>query len=927
MTDGAPKQDKGIDVTSAKQSFSRLKEETVNEYNKFLPHFKKYGFLLLLLIPLLLNFYLRMQGAILPVTDVWARDTVINNLVNNVRSNVDQQYPNLPQGNKERIVQEQVNKMINDNRASFDQNIKQLSTQFKSYMQDDNGAAYLIGIDPYYWTRHARNILKNGHPGDVLDANGVPYDNHMLAPIGREAPKDMFHAYFLAWSYKTAHLLNSKATLESVTLYNPAILMALATLFAFLMGRRVAGNLGGFFSALIVSIHSSILVRTTGGFSDTDPYQVIFPLLVGWLFLECFNAQSKFMKYFLPILTGATIGFYSFVWGGWWYLLLYVMAAGGIYLTYYFITAYKTVGFKAIFKGTKFSRTLLILSLVVVSAIPSIIYFSGSEFLLQMPQRIIGFVQIHEVGATYIWPNVYITVAEQNEGTIGSAVDSMGGKTIFYLSLLGILLPLIFKKLRDEANMDVRYSVYLLIWLATTLWAVTRGVRFNLMVVAPFAIGIGMMIQILPLLIRKLTKFLRVENRYYILGSIGASFIFGLVLVGMFPFQDSGLWHQSKNIAFLSGGDMNDAWWSGLSYIRVNSSSDAIVTSWWDFGHWFKYIADRPVTFDGTSQNNPQAHWVGRILATEDERYAAGILRMLDCGGNTGFERLDNHINDIARTRDVIDPMLKMSRQESFDYLQELSDSGKYPSIHVEDASEILNLTHCDPPEAFFIASNDMVGKAGVWGHFGLWDFNKSLMYNELIKEEYGENPDKAIQFLKERFNLSDMDASQIYYEVITFDSKTANNWISPWPGYQNVNSGCSKSENDTIFSCAGGININTTEFPYQVIISNNLNLQPYSLVYPTATGAGEVVYNPKADFSVVLYQRPDNSTNYLITHKDIADSMFTKMYFMGNPNLRYFKLFDYRRAFNGGDLYIYKLDWEQLKRDDLQKDEEVKNG
>jgi len=47
---------------------------------------------------------------------------------------------------------------------------------------------------------------------------------------------------------------------------------------------------------------------------------------------------------------------------------------------------------------------------------------------------------------------------------------------------------------------------------------------------------------------------------------------------------------------------MNDGWYESLTKIKQNASEDAIINSWWDFGHWFKAVGDRAVTFDGTPQ-------------------------------------------------------------------------------------------------------------------------------------------------------------------------------------------------------------------------------------------------------------------------------------------------------------------------------------
>lgn len=901
------------DTNSTRDSFIKFKEKSIEEFDLALPYIKKYGFLLLILIPLFIGVYLRSAPFTLPITDSWARDTILNNLRNDFANKINQQNPNLPDANKNAILNEQLNKFLSDNAAQYDVNIHQLSSQFRSYLQDDNGTTYMVGIDPYFWARHARNIIRNGYPGDFLK-NGVPYDNYMLAPIGREVPPDMFPAYFDAYFYEFLHFFNKNISLEYSMLFNQAILIGLATIIAFLLGRRIAGNTTGFFAALTIAMHTAILVRTTGSFADSDPYQILVPLLIIWLFLESFNTSSRPFKIVLPILTGLSIGFYNFVWGGWWYIFLYVIAAGGIYLVYYFSTSWKSAGIKNIFKNTEFSRVLFTLSIIMVVAVPTMIYYSGVDEITQLAQRVVGFIQIHDVGSTYVWPNVYITVAEQNEGSIQSAISSVGGTIFFYFSLIGIILPLLFKKVRETNNINIKSPIIILIWLATTLWAVTRGVRFTLMMVPPIAIGFGMSISILSSSAQKLIKYLDVYNNWYKYGSMFLSVLIGLMLLGMLPYQSNGMWSEAKKIAFYGASDMDDAWWKSLENIRLNSSPNAIITSWWDFGHWFKYIADRSVTFDGTSQNNPQAHWVGLILATNNEKYAAGILRMLDCGATLGFDKLNEPINDIAKTKDIIDPMFTMNKEQARAYLQTVSK--QYPN-KIFETDIILNYTHCDPPEAFFITSTDMISKAAVWGHFGLWDFNKSLMYNELLKEEYKGNADAGIKFLENRFSMSADQAQQTYYELTGFTSKDANDWISPWPIYQSYDNVCTPSENRTVITCPQGITFNFTQLPYTININNNPNLSPYSLVYPTSNGTGEQFYNQASSVSLAVYQRPDNSTRYLIAPKQLVNGMFSRMFFMNGVNLNYFKLFSYQKSFTGTEIYVWRVNWGQLKQDE----------
>ena len=43
---------------------------------------------------------------------------------------------------------------------------------------------------------------------------------------------------------------------------------------------------------------------------------------------------------------------------------------------------------------------------------------------------------------------------------------------------------------------------------------------------------------------------------------------------------------------------------------------------------------------------------------------------------------------------------------------------------------------------------------------------------------------------------------------------------------------------------------------------------------------------------------------------KDLATSMFTRMYFLQGAGLRYFKQAAHNETFKGNDIYVYTIEW-----------------
>jgi hypothetical protein len=143
-------------------SDKKTDEETINIGGIFESFNKNKKFLVPLMIILIcisFSVYFRMQSAYLPITDDWARSSVYNYHRSQILNQINQQNPFLPEANKKEIADKEFNNLLKTQKNEIEANIKELSTYFKSRLQDNNGQTYLLAIDPYFWYRNARNYL------------------------------------------------------------------------------------------------------------------------------------------------------------------------------------------------------------------------------------------------------------------------------------------------------------------------------------------------------------------------------------------------------------------------------------------------------------------------------------------------------------------------------------------------------------------------------------------------------------------------------------------------------------------------------------------------------------------------------------------------------------------------------------------------
>jgi dolichyl-diphosphooligosaccharide--protein glycosyltransferase len=459
----------------------------------------------------------------------------------------------------------------------------------------------------------------------------------------------------------------------------------------------------------------------------------------------------------------------------------------------------------------------------------------------------------------------------------------MGGKFLFLLAIAGIILT-VLKKDR-YGRRDVKYAILLTIWFIGTAYGFTKGMRFAILMVPAFAIALGVGVGVIYEYSSKwITKELHIQKY------ITKTLIVVLLLLLLFsPLK------AAANVAKNEIPSMNDAWYDSLTAIKEDNE-DAITTSWWDFGHWFVAISERRVTFDGADQGE-RIHWVGKSLLTEDEDTAVGILRMLNCGQEKAPHVLEGYLdNDTVKAIDVLNEIILEDKKEAG---KTLEDEG----LSDDEIEDVLAVTHCDDliPQ-YYIASEDMIGKASVWGHFGSWDFKKAKMWQTVR----GEDVVEGTRILREEFGLSEEDADNIYYEI---QNNLADRWVSPWPGYLSGLSGC--SERDEIIACGNGLEVDLTNNKALVSVQQG-KAQINSLAFVNNKGEFEIIRyeGETAPISAALIPSGDGAISILMDPL-LAGSMFTRMFFFDGHGLEHFSLFSDKRQTTGGRIQVWKVSWE----------------
>ena len=841
--------------------------------------FITYHLLFLLLVPMYIAYDLRIQTVDLPITEQWARDTIHNNYKSAITQQIVRQYPNLPEAQRNELVTEQFNQLVTQEKDKLDAQIKNQAAYFKSRFNDEHGHTVLLDIDSYAYYRESWNLLTYDHPGNTV-LNGTNWDTYIMAPMGVPAGENLQN-HLAVWEYKIWKVFDKDIYLMKSSFYLPMIVYVLAIIPAFMIATYYGGAFGGVVAGIIVAVHPAVLTRTTAGVTDTDVYQIFFPLWVIWLYLESYRRKTLKANLLMSALAGIALGYYSLGWSGWWLIFHLAILASCIQILEQLYNNKQGSRINLTNAWKQIKVTLMIVATFVIFTGIFVTWLRNLQFFLGFITEPIAFLTLKQAVNANLWPNVYTTVAELNPITIRGALDqiSFGSNVLLALAILGMLLTL--KKRDEEGHLDVKLSVVLIAWFCLTMWASKSGVRFVELAVPPFGLALGACFGMLAIHGSEwLKKHMKIPA---LLSKCVIIVLLSLLLIA--PVK-SGYATSERNIPLIS-----DSWWQTLTQIKDNSAPNALITSWWDFGHWFKAVADRPTTFDGGTQNTPIAHWVGKILLTADEDQAIGILRMLNCGS---FQATVVIESQGFATVDAVNLLYSVFNQTRDQARETFVKAG------VKDPDSILHYTHCQPPESFLITSADMVGKSGVWAHFGSWDFNRADAW---IDRNNGTIQDRIKQI--EGRGYTTPEAENLVREIDAIrDEGEANTWVAPWPSYGG-GSACAKQE-ETL-TCQNGLIVNLTSM--EVIFAGETS-PIHGLVYVDGDDVKQKSYTKYSqDISIALVPSGD-SFNAVFMQYPLGKSMFTRMFYLEGHGLNHFKRFSDKTSVLGERIINWKVDW-----------------
>lgn len=936
-------------LTSPLLFFVLLLEQSMNFSKEYV---QKIGYviliILLLAIPVTLSSYTRSQPGYLPQTIDFAKNGIESSIRQQATELVNKNFPFVSATEKEAYVQKRVLETINQNRSAYIEQVNAQAQFYKSKFQDENNQTYFVGLDPYFYLRFIENHLDHGYAGEY-QINGTSYTNYINAPVPRIIESNNMMVQFSVYFHKFIQFF-APVKIETTFFYVPVILMALSIIPAFFLARRIAGDIAGFFAALVIAINPFLLARTVAGFSDTDAFNIFFPLLILWFIIEATMAKTIKIKSIFAILAGLSVGVFAFSWSGWWFIVTILLGGFGFAAMlsanqlYYShnkkigstLFAISAVGVMATILTYSINKSLLAMVIILtVSALISIVsgliitmkhkmydieknsllriiiisvlfflfatisvsFISNPLTVILSPFSAFGEAQTFKSASVVdLWPNVFTTVAELNPGSLQDIIRNGGDGTpsgissfFFFVICLGLLLLPLRTFNGKLSSINYIESSILAVWIIGTIFMTLQGIRFVVLYIPAFALLAGTTIGLIIYWAKILAK--KIEMSQYIT-QVALVVFFCLLFIPVF----TNAYTMGKNVI----PSADDDFIAAMNYIKQNSKEDAIISSWWDYGHQFITFAKRGASADGASQNGPQAQWLGQALVTNNPQEFYGISRMLNCESNAAYDKLKNELKSPYVTIQVLEEILLLDKEGAQAVLQTYN-------ISEDNIANILKSSHCDyQVESFWIASTDMISKAGVWAHFGLWNFTKAQAW------QLRNSDAEFLTFATQDMQLTQPEAQKLHFQLKSYSQEQANAWISPFPQYitsEPIN--CKKQENN-ITACPVGLQISQNaqiiQFQFDqngenavfVIREANRTIaqSPKKLTYVSGLSEEQATFQTvinETGLGIGVSILPDQTI--ILADPLLVDSMFNRMYFYHGIGSQ--KVLQYHQAFD----------------------------
>ena len=536
------------------------------------------------------------------------------------------------------------------------------STSFLIRSQNTDYGFELNEFDPFFNFRATEYIVDNG-----LSEYFDWHDVKSWHPNGRDvsATSQVMLHITAAIAYQ---IFGGGSSLYDFTILFPAIIGSLTVIVMFALVRLFAGLSAGLVASMLFAISLPIVLRGTAGWFKSEPLGIFYGLLGLYLFLSGIKSENKKIAISKIILGGVIMSFGLASWGGNQFFImplgLFIICLPFVRKDHVFLfwsVPLFTVIFLLVTSLFERPGPNFVFGLGGFSLIIPTVFLMSCTFIQKMSKEenkirngLILLISFIVIGSFFVVTNTesdflpmpsfrYLNAINPFLTTTNPLVDSVSehatttiSQSFFLHSALlifsGLGVWLLLTKSVDRTRILVKNDMNSFVLIMGMMGVYVSSAFIRLEVFASISLIILSSIG-LSHLTTEIFKTKSLQNRNYAFKISYVAIILALFVTPL-TFPADGNWINAVDIppTILNGGTVypaSDDWLETLDWIKMNTSEDAVVVSWWDYGYWITTISERTTVADNATIDSKQIKNIAKIfLNSPDESW--GMLREMD---------------------------------------------------------------------------------------------------------------------------------------------------------------------------------------------------------------------------------------------------------------------------------------------------------
>lgn len=609
------------------------------------------------------------------------------------------------------LVVQRLNSLLQKDRDQVQQTIRQVARQIDQRNPPQRRFPWLLASDSFYYYDLTHSLETTGRFSPIIKGSKY-FHPKMNAPDGYWEPLTLHPFVGLALHRVIKHFMPDVTLMASVS-WTPLILILIALMIFLITSAALKiSPWPAAAAAILLACAEVVLKRSTLGWYDNDPYNIVFPMLLMLMLALALRARTRRTTIIGGIALACALCLYSLFWQGW------VFAASVLAAALIACTADRYLCRKfqpETSPAPRFQPLWLFISFTGAGLVGISLIFGPGELIVLFRegwQALQGFFN----SRLPVWPDNYITVGELKRSSAADFIHLTGGWPMTLGAVIGFLSSLI--RLRTHPNApDRSFRICIIVFALAAVLLSLGAQRFTLLAITPlaflFLFGANDLLCLADSRIPQnsdfLMKCLRLLTPALLLTALTVS----------------SLTHAEQRMPALINRIYNNTWDDAMQFLKTQTPSDAIIDTWWSPGHFIKAMGQRRVIFDGASISSRQSYWLAQALMAAGETQSLNLLRLLNNGATAAVDRLREQGLSDSESAQLLHSMIRLPQDKTLDLARQ--------TLPPRVAREILQYTHGTPDPVYLLISNDMIRDLVIYPLIAGWNVSRI--------EELNSNP------------------------------------------------------------------------------------------------------------------------------------------------------------------------------------------